>query len=279
MSVSLQPPKFTNKDEEIKYWRNLASEYKEELDQVQRESDEYMADSKQLEKEYESTIDQNERKIKELTLINNRSQNEIDALRVKLDIYYKETANQQTEIDSLKVEKQQLLKKIIELEKCNDDLERSRRIIEETMAGFEQALNSALEKNALLENEVDEKECLNEKLQRMADEMRDLKQEVIAKDKERVPDNERYMNGFKSSPIDNRLKENETQTSPAKREYQAPLSPASRVMALNIVSDLIRKVGGLERRLDYRELQNNELRSRLSSLNASSPSSMNGVPK
>jgi len=89
-----------------------------------------------------------------------------------LDIYYKETANQQTEIDSLKVEKQQLLKKIIELEKCNDDLERSRRIIEETMAGFEQALNSALEKNALLENEVDEKECLNEKLQRMADEMR-----------------------------------------------------------------------------------------------------------
>jgi len=54
------------------------------LDQVQRESDEYMADSKQLEKEYESTIDQNERKIKELTLINNRSQNEIDALRVRL---------------------------------------------------------------------------------------------------------------------------------------------------------------------------------------------------
>lgn len=156
-----------------------------------------------------------------------------------MDIYYKETANQQTEIDSLKLEKQQLLKKIIELEKCNDDLERSRRIIEETMAGFEQALNSALEKNALLENEVDEKECLNEKLQRMADEMRgnshfsaykssfesflaifflDLKQEVIVKEKERVPDNERYMNGFKSSTIDNRLKENETQTSPAKRK-------------------------------------------------------------
>lgn len=53
------------------------------MDQVQRESDEYMADSKQLEKEYESTIDQNERKIKELTLINHRSQNEIDALRVR----------------------------------------------------------------------------------------------------------------------------------------------------------------------------------------------------
>lgn len=54
------------------------------LDQVQRDADEFMADSKQLEKEYESTIDQNERKIKELTLINHRSQNEIDALRVRL---------------------------------------------------------------------------------------------------------------------------------------------------------------------------------------------------
>lgn len=80
--------------------------------------------------------------------------------------------NQQTEIDTLKDEKQQFLKKIIELEKCNDDLERSRRIIEESMAGFEQALNSALEKNAILENEVDEKECLKEKLQRLADEAR-----------------------------------------------------------------------------------------------------------
>lgn len=41
-----------------------------------------MMDSKQLEKELESTIDQNERKIKELSISNNRAQNEIDAMRV-----------------------------------------------------------------------------------------------------------------------------------------------------------------------------------------------------
>ncbi|XP_066139793.1 nuclear distribution protein nudE-like 1-B isoform X1 [Euwallacea fornicatus] len=281
MSSNIQCPKFASKDEEAKYWKSQAQEYKEELEQVQKEADEFMTDSKQLEKEYESTIDQNERKIKELTISNNRAQNDIDALRVKLEICYKETTSQQTEIDSLKAEKQQLLRKIIELEKCNDDLERSRRIIEETMAGFEQELNSALEKNALLANEVDEKECLKEKLQRMADEMRDLKQEVTvtALEKDRTPDNERFMNGFKSPTIDNRLKETETQTSPSKREYQPPLTPASRVMALNIVSDLIRKVGALERRIDYRELQTPELRkSKLSSLNASS-ASMNGVSK
>ncbi|XP_019754161.1 nuclear distribution protein nudE-like 1-A isoform X2 [Dendroctonus ponderosae] len=243
MSTSIEPPKFASPDEEIKFWKALALKYHEDLEKAGQEADEFMMDSKQLEKELESTIDQNERKIKELSISNNRAQNEVDAIRVKLDICFKERTNQQTEIDQLKAEKQDLISKIIELENCNDDLERSRRIIEESMAGFEQALNSALEKNAMLENEVDEKERLREKLQRLADEVRDLKQELLVKEKERAPDNERYMNGFKSPSIDNRLKENETQTSTNKREYPPQLTPASRVMALNIVSDLIRKVG------------------------------------
>ncbi|XP_050316132.1 nuclear distribution protein nudE-like 1-A isoform X2 [Anthonomus grandis grandis] len=271
MSTAVEPPPhFDNKDEEINYWKNLAYDYLEQLKQAQRDSDEFIIESKQLEKEYEGTIEQNEKKIRELSISNNRTQNEIDALRVKLDICYKEMNNQRTEIDALKADKEQLHRKIIEVEKKNDELEGSRRIIEESMAGFEQALNSALEKNAILENEVDEKECLKEKLQRLADEARDLKQELLVKEKEKVPDKERYMNGFKPTAIDNRLKETETQTSPAKREYQPPLSPASRVMALNIVSDLIRKVGSLERRLDYRELQSAEGRKTRLSLNGSS---------
>ncbi|XP_076267937.1 nuclear distribution protein nudE-like 1-A [Rhynchophorus ferrugineus] len=275
MSTIIEAPTFSSKDEEIEFWKNLAHEYLQAVDRAQKDADEFMMESKQLENEYETTIDQNERKIKDLSIANNRTQNEIDALRVKLDICYKETSNQQTEIDSLKSEKKQLLAKIRDLEQLNDDLERSRRIVEESISGFEQALNSALEKNAILESEVDEKENLKEKLQRLADETRDLKQELLVKEKERVPDNERYMNGF----IDNRLKESETQTSPAKREYQPPLSPASRVMAINIVSDLIRKVGGLERRLDYRDLQTSDLRrSRHSSINGSA-TSMNGISK
>lgn len=52
------------------------------VDRIQKESDEFMIESQQLEKEYEATIDQYEKKIKELTLANNRAQNEIDSLRV-----------------------------------------------------------------------------------------------------------------------------------------------------------------------------------------------------
>ncbi|KAL1488901.1 hypothetical protein ABEB36_014690 [Hypothenemus hampei] len=256
--------KVSGNDEELKYWKHLAEEYKEELERLQKESDEFMIESKQLEKEYECTIDQNERKIKELTISNNRAQNEVETLRIKLEMCYKDASNQQTEIDSLKNEKKQLLKRIVELEKCNDDLEQSKRILEGTMADFKQSLNTALEQNALLADEVDEKEGLQEKLKRAADEARDLKQELEIREKKSAPDNERFMNGFKSSTIDNRLKETETQTMPGKRDFHQPsLTPASRVMAINIVSDLIRKVGSLERRLDYRELQSADMRKNL----------------
>lgn len=51
-------------------------------ERIQKESDEFITESQQLDKEYEATIDQNEKKIKELTLANNRAQNEIDSLRV-----------------------------------------------------------------------------------------------------------------------------------------------------------------------------------------------------
>lgn len=41
-----------------------------------------MSESQQLESEYEATIEQNEKKIKELTLNNNRVYNEIETLKV-----------------------------------------------------------------------------------------------------------------------------------------------------------------------------------------------------
>lgn len=68
-----------------------------------------------------------------------------------------------------------MLNHIRDLEQKNDDLERARRIIEESIAGIETAFHSAIERNAMLESEVDEKENLKEKLQRLADETRGKK--------------------------------------------------------------------------------------------------------
>lgn len=63
---------------------------------------------------------------------------------------------------------------IRELEQKNDDLERTNRVVSESVAGFEAMLNQAYEKNALLEMEVDEKENMQVNLQRLMDEARGL---------------------------------------------------------------------------------------------------------
>lgn len=59
-----------------------------------------------------------------------------------------------------------------QLEQKNDDLERAHRILNESIVDFEKMLDKAYEKNAILEMEVDEKEMLREKLQRLMDETR-----------------------------------------------------------------------------------------------------------
>lgn len=92
--------------------------------------------------------------------------------QIKLDQCNKENANLETEILELNKDKTQMVQYIRDLEQKNDDLERSRRIIEESIAGIETAFHSAIERNAILESEVDEKESLKEKLQRLADETR-----------------------------------------------------------------------------------------------------------
>lgn len=150
-----------------------------------------MTESSQLEREYEVSIDQHERTIRELQLINNRNQNEIESLRVckllviylkhysflfqlKLEQTLKDNSNLKSEIDNLTDEKLKLQTYIRELEQKNDDLERTERMITESIAAVEVSLNTAIEKNAILESEMHEKETLKEKLQRLADETRGL---------------------------------------------------------------------------------------------------------
>ncbi|XP_071051822.1 nuclear distribution protein nudE-like 1-B isoform X2 [Onthophagus taurus] len=241
-------PNFNTIEEELAYWKNLCSKFMQERDTVQNEFDDYVAESQQLEKEYEVTIEQNEKKIRQLMSTNNLNQNEIDSLKLKLDTINKERDNLEDDLLNLKKEQVDFQRKIRDLEQKNDDLEQSHRMITESINAVESVLNSAIERNAMLESEIDEKETLKEKIQRLTDETRELKQELQVR--ETIPDNERMMNGHVDS---NRLTvEHETQTTPIKREanvIDASLSPSSRILALNIVGDIIRKVGKLEAEL------------------------------
>lgn len=96
----------------------------------------------------------------------------ICAFQLKLDLSSKENVALQSEVSALKEEKAQMAGYVRELEQRNDDLERSERAVTESIQAIEAALNLAIERNAILESEVDEKETLKEKLQRLADETR-----------------------------------------------------------------------------------------------------------
>lgn len=84
----------------------------------------------------------------------------------------------QEEVNKLKTEATQRKDYIRQLEQTNDDLERSHRNALASVEDFEDKLNQVLEKNALLEVELYEKEELNICVQRLKDEVRDLNQEL-----------------------------------------------------------------------------------------------------
>jgi len=106
----------------------------------------------------------------------------------------------QTELSEIKSIRDHLNKYIRELEQQNDDLERAKRFLllwdilkwwtgysdikcsfRETLASledFESRMNIAIERNAFLESELDEKESLKSVVQRMKDETRDLRAEL-----------------------------------------------------------------------------------------------------
>ena len=156
------------------------------------------------------------------------------------------------------------------------------RIFRSTLASledFEGRLNAAIERNAFLESELDEKESLKAAVQRMKDETRDLRSELkilTTKTVEPIsgtPDNDRNLmklklernnNSFngssyggKSSPDSNKhaaeaLEKDTILDTPPSSSKSSPshnLTPSARLSALNIVGDLLRKVGALELKL------------------------------
>lgn len=72
----------------------------------------------------------------------------------------------------INIEYEQLREHTRKIEQKNDDLERANRVVSATVSDLEQMLNQAYEKNEFLELEVEDKESLSVKHQRVLDELR-----------------------------------------------------------------------------------------------------------
>ncbi|XP_036335550.1 nuclear distribution protein nudE homolog isoform X1 [Rhagoletis pomonella] len=175
------PPMFNSVEDECRYWKERAKLYHKEWTDVKQEYDEYVEQSRQMEAEMDATLEQKQSIIKDLRSTLSSLEKENESLKLKLQSHAIELANTERQLENLRNERDTLKLYLRQLEQKNDDLERAHRILNESIADFETMLDKAYEKNALLEMEVDEKEMLQEKLQRLMDETRDLKQELNVK--------------------------------------------------------------------------------------------------
>lgn len=266
---------FGGAEEEAAFYRELAEKYRLKLQETQLELEEFQASSRDLEAELEAQLQQYEKSNGELRSLAGKLQQENDSLQERLSRAQYESQRQISELQSqladVTASREKMCSYIRELEQSNDDLERAKRATVASLEEFEAKLNSAIERNAFLENELDEKEELGFMVQRLKDEARDLRQELqiqqtqkesvtpfldkagiarkLAKMSTEGPTQPSGVDSNRLAVENGTGKALGTANSGSNTHCQTPLTPSARISALNIVGDLLRKVGTLESKL------------------------------
>jgi chromosome segregation ATPase len=147
-------------------------------EELNSQYDDFQKSSLEFEKELELQLEQSEVKIKELQNVNARYSVDNDTLKSKLNEIntntHKQISQLQEELAKFKAVRDEMQKYIRELEQKNDNLEQTNRCAMFSLGEFESKLNEALERNSILEMELDDKDELAETVQRLRDEARDL---------------------------------------------------------------------------------------------------------
>ncbi|XP_036163727.1 nuclear distribution protein nudE homolog 1 isoform X12 [Myotis myotis] len=257
---------FSSEEEAANYWKDLAMTYKQRAENTQEELREFQEGSREYEAELETQLQQIETRNRDLLSENNRLRVELETIKEKFETQHSEGYRQisalEDDLAQTKAIKDQLQKYIRELEQANDDLERAKRATIMSLEDFEQRLNQAIERNAFLESELDEKENLLESVQRLKDEARDLRQELAVQQKQEKPRTPmpssvaaertdiavQATGSVPSTPVAHRGPSSSFTPGTFRRGLDdstggTPLTPAARISALNIVGDLLRKVG------------------------------------
>ncbi|KAJ8384013.1 hypothetical protein AAFF_G00212570 [Aldrovandia affinis] len=267
-------PKFTSIEEELSYWKEQSAKNQLREVQAHEELQEFRQMSQDYEAELEAELKQCEARNRELLNQNNRLRMELESYKEKYETQHSEAFRQISSLEGDLAEttaiRDQLHKYIRELEQDNDDLERAKRATIMSLEDFEQRMNHVIERNAFLESELDEKESLLESVQRLKDEARDLRQELNVQQKQerrpslaRAKETERTDSlprplrppthpGHAHCPTPGRGQHLQHAPMPYQRGdglTATPLTMSARISALNIVGELLRKVGNLESKL------------------------------
>ena len=222
---------------------------------------------RELEGELETQLKQAEEKIKSLNSLTSKLVNEKSQLKEKLSELHRENEEEVTELEGelaeMKDIKEEMDRYVRELEQQNDDLERAKRNTLASLEEFEGSMNAAIERNAFLESELDEKENLAMAVYRLKEEARELRSELQLLnpqvENETEQEDQSQTNDINIQKELNNLKKVtvETPVKPksivASANVQPPSTPSARISALGIVGNCLRKIGALELKGKSRE--------------------------
>ncbi|XP_077411910.1 nuclear distribution protein nudE homolog 1-like [Vanacampus margaritifer] len=279
-------PQFGSLKEEVHYWKEQAAKHQHREEEAQEELQEFQQMSRDYEAELEAELKVYETRNRELLAANNRLRMDLENYKEKYGTQHSEACRQMTTLEGELAEttsiRDHLHKYVRELEQANDDLERAKRATIMSLEDFELRMNQAIERNAFLESELDDKEDLLESVQRLKDEARDLRQELAVQHKQQThatsipsePSSSSSSSSSSSAPTPttatvptpalthpDKMSATTPVRVPATKAQMpsvntgevstsgSPLTTSARISALNIVGELLRKVGNLESKL------------------------------
>ncbi|KAI1883876.1 hypothetical protein AGOR_G00220600 [Albula goreensis] len=252
-------PKFSSTEEELSHWREQSAKNQQRALEAQEELQEFQQMSRDYEAELEAELKQCEARNRELLNQNNRLRMELETYKEKCEVQHAEACRQISSLEGNLAEttaiKDQLHKYIRELEQANDDLERAKRATIMSLEDFEQRMNHVIGGTT--------------SWRRLKDEARDLRQELAVQQKqERRPSLALPKGPERTDPqprpnptlpavlaTPNIRGTAGTLTTPPASYQQgdgltaSTLTTSARISALNIVGELLRKVGNLESKL------------------------------
>ncbi|KAM3186758.1 hypothetical protein ACTXT7_003677 [Hymenolepis weldensis] len=245
----------TSETNDVNYWKQKAEEYKQLWEEEKEEFKEFQYNSKELESELEVQLELLEKgnaelqaKLERITMDNESSNEKHDALVSRLN---RQVTSLQEEVNNLKTEAAQRKDYIRQLEQTNDDLERSNRNALASVGDIEDRLNQVLEKNALLEVELYEKEELDVYVQRLKDEVRELNQELNHRSRASITPEKSILPQI---PVEQTIRDTTEACMQTESQMRTPslsavpstlprqFTPSTRIAALNLVGDLLQKV-------------------------------------
>ncbi|KAL1921156.1 uncharacterized protein VTP21DRAFT_10872 [Calcarisporiella thermophila] len=255
--------KFSSIEDELAYYKQQAKQLAEALNETQAGLDEFQQSSRELEDELERELELRERRCRELEgrveILAGEVEEWKDKYRDSQKVANQTAEQMQREIETLRSLHETFKVRTRELELDNDDLERTERAAQSSLQDLESKFNKMVERNAMLENELEIKTQLQEQNQRLKDELRDVNTEMaVLKQKLQHQEERRKMASIMEIPMTprtSRLGENNH------NHYKTPMrgfrTPAAMPMSpltpannpVRMVQEMVGRVKTLEARL------------------------------